>query len=163
MQRYWLDANVLIEAHRRSYPIGIVVSFWTWLGGQVENSVVVCPRRVYQELAEQEDHKDELSVWVQNRRNKGLCIMPSKEVTAQVGHILEFVFANYQAPQAYDFSKGGDVWVVAHALDDSGTVVTQESGLRPQARKVRIPDVCKHFHVKCIDTLQMLKELGAKF
>lgn len=153
-------------AHRgtqRYYPIGVAVSFWTWLSGQVEDGVIVCPRRVYQELAEQEDHRDELSLWVQNRRNKGLCIMPSKEITAQVGDILNFVFAHYEGPQAYDFSKGGDVWVIAHARDDAGTVITQESGLHPKARKVRIPDVCKHFQVKCLNTVDMLKELKAKF
>ena len=163
MSRYWLDANVLIEAHRRSYPFEIAVSFWRWLGKQVEDGVIVCPRRVYQEIAEQENHKDEIAQWVQNRKDKGLCVLPSRTVTAQEGIVLEYVFGRYAPEQAYTFAKGGDPWVIAHALDDRGTVVTLESDLRPTAQRARIPDVCKHFDVKCVNTVEMLKLLKARF
>jgi len=151
MPRYWLDANVLIEAHRRSYPFGIAVSFWAWLGKQVEDGIIVCPRSVYQEIAEQENHKDEIARWVQNRRDK-LCVM-----------LLEHVFEKYAPEQAYAFARGGDVWVIAHARDDAGTVVTLESDLRPASQKARIPDVCKQFDVKCVNTVEMLKLLKARF
>jgi len=65
--------------------------------------------------------------------------------------------------EAWDFSKGADPWVIAHALEDHGIVVTKESDARPTAKKARIPDVCDHFGVKCVDTLTMLKLHKAKF
>src|ERR1700733_10216102 len=118
MFRYWLDANVLIEAQRRSYPIGIAISFWAWLAKQVEHGVVVCPRAVYKEIADQEDHQDELAQWVQNRREKGLCIKATHGITKRVDAILQYVFANYSHEQAMLFASGGDVWVIAHAMED---------------------------------------------
>lgn len=163
MPRYWLDANVLIEAHRRSYPIGIVVSFWAWLAKHVEDGVVVCPRSVYQEIAEQEGHQDEIAQWVQTRKDKGLCVPSTREVQARVDEILQHVFERYKPEHAFDFSKGGDVWVIAHALEENGIVVTLESDLRPNAHKARIPDVCKRFDVRCMNTVEMLKALKAKF
>lgn len=163
MPRHWLDANVLIEAHRRTYPINIAVSFWAWLGGQIQSGQIVCPRRVYQEIAEAEGHKDELAQWVKVRKEKGLCIRPSRAVQDLVGKIEAYAFEKYSNVEAWEFSKGADPWLIAHALDDGGVVVTNESDLRPDAKKVRIPDICSQFDVKCVDTLGMLRELKAKF
>jgi hypothetical protein len=160
--RYWLDASVLIEAHLRTYPIGIADSFWEWLAGQVQAGNVVCPRRVYQEVAETE-HQDELAQWMKPRKGKGLCIPAARPVQDRVKEITEHVFAKYESVEAWDFSKGADPWVIAHGLEDHGIVVTKESDARPNAKKARIPDVCDHFSVKCVDTLAMLKLLKAKF
>ena len=163
MPRYWLDANVLIEAHRRTYPMQIAVSFWEWLGGEVQTGQIVCPRRVYQEICEAEDHKDELAHWMKVRKERGLCIGPSRSVQDLVGKIEAYVFGKYVNAEVWKFSDGADPWLIAHALDDAGVVVTNESYLRPDAKKVRIPDVCHEFNVTCIDTLEMLKQLKAKF
>jgi hypothetical protein len=162
--RYWIDASVWIEAHLRSYPIGIADSFWKWVAGQVECGNIVSPRRVYQEVAEHEKHKDdELAKWVRHRRERGLCIPPSRSVQDRIHDIGEHIFTKYLVVEAWDFQKGADPWIVAHALEDHGIVVTKESETRPNAQKVRIPDVCDHFNVKCIDTLEMLKQLKARF
>lgn len=124
---------------------------------------LVAPKRVYREVAEHKNHQDELAKWVKHRREKGLCISPSKRVQALVGQVEEFVFTKYRSVEAWDFSRGGDAWVVAHALDSQGIVVTKESFLHPDAQKARIPDVCDHFDIKCVDTLQMMRLLKAKF
>jgi Domain of unknown function (DUF4411) len=163
MPRYWLDANVLIEAHRRTYPINIATSFWSWLAGQVQHGYVVAPRRVYQEIAGVESHKDELAQWMKTRRDKGLCIPASKAVQKRIGEIQVKVFKVYSEAEAWEFSKGADPWIIAHALEDKGVVVTKESYLRPDAKKVRIPDVCDIFGVKCVDTLEMMRLLKARF
>jgi hypothetical protein len=46
------------------------------------------------------------------------------------------------------FVKGADPWVIAHAMEDQGIVVTKESDSKSNAQKARIPDVCDHFKVK---------------
>jgi hypothetical protein len=101
---YWLDASVLIEAHQRSYPIGIADSFWEWLAGQVQAGNIVAPRRVYREVAENQKHQDEVAKWVKHRREKGLCILPSRRVQELVGQVEEVVFAKYSSVEALDFS-----------------------------------------------------------
>jgi hypothetical protein len=161
--RYWADANVFIEAHQRSYPINMAESFWNWMSLRVREGTIVCPRMVYQEIAENTDRRDLLSQWFQARRNMGLCISSSKDVQKEVGIINRHVFENYKAPHGSLFANGGDSWVIAHALIDHGVVVTQESNLHPNALKPRIPDICKHFNVPFMDRLQMLKKLNAKF
>jgi hypothetical protein len=161
--RYWNDANVFIEAHQKSYPVEMAESFWNWMSARVDEGTIVCPRRVYQEIAENEDREDALAKWFQSRRERGLCIKSDEEVQRHVGIVTEYVFTKYQSNQAIEFSKGGDSWVIAHAMADNGIVVTQESNLHPNSLKARIPDVCKYFNVPFMGRMQMLKVLGARF
>lgn len=130
---------------------------------RVEEGVIVCPRRVYQEIAENEDHRDSLARWFQSRRDKGLCVSSDKEVQRQVGVVASYVFETFLGHHAASFAKGADLWVIAHAIVDKGIVVTQESNLQPKALKPRIPDICKAFDVPCMSRMQMLRALGAKF
>jgi hypothetical protein len=138
-------------------------SFWEWMARQVGVGNIVSPRRVYQEVAENEKHQDELAKWVRHRREKGLCIAPSRLVQERLQSVTEYVVTKYSIVEALDFLKGADPWIIAHALEDHGIVVTKESEMRSNALKARIPDVCDHFNVKCVDTLEMLKQLKAKF
>lgn len=163
MPRYWNDANVFIEAHQKTYPIEMMPSFWSWLSLRIEEGVIGCPRQVYHEVAENEDHKDALAKWFQTRREKGLCVAPDERVTRHVGILTTWVYQEYKSHQATAFAYGADSWVVAHAMVDRGIVVTQESNSRPKSAKVRIPDVCKHFDVPYMTRIQMLKALDAKF
>jgi Domain of unknown function (DUF4411) len=163
MPRFWLDANVLIEAHNRSYPYDVAVTFWTRMAEQIERGNIVCPRRVYQELAEHEKHQDRVAEFVRNRRGRGLCIAPSRDVMQKVGEIESYVFSAYPAPLAWHFSKGGDPWVIAHAYVDGGIVATYESALRPESKKPRVPDICRYFGVAFVGTLEMFRRLGVKF
>lgn len=163
MPRYWNDANVFIEAHQKTYPIEMVPSFWKWMAARVEEGVIACPRRVYKEIAENEDRQDALAKWFQAKRDRGLCVPSNRDVQDQVGIVNSYVFAAYAYHQAIAFANGADSWVIAHAIVDSGIVVTQESNSRPKSAKARIPDVCKYFNVPCMGRIQMLKKLDAKF
>lgn len=163
MPRFWLDANVLIEAHNGSYPFDMAERFWERMAEHIESGNILSVRRVYQEMAEQEKHQDAVAQFVTNRRNQGLCVSPSREVTSKVGEIEAYVFSKYDAVRVLEFSRGGDPWVIAQAFVDSGIVVTKESALRPNAQKPRVPDICQHFGVKCVDTLTMFRMLGVKF
>jgi hypothetical protein len=58
--------------------------------------------------------------------------------------------------------NGADPWIIAHAIADGGTVVSQETDKRPNANRVRIPDVCQHFGVPCIKVWDMLRNLNVK-
>lgn len=163
MPQYWLDASVFIELHRKYHPVNRALSFWSWMAKKVDEGSIVCPKCVYKEIAEDERHQDALAQWVKIRKERGLCIPPSKAVQTWVGKMEAYVFGKYAYAEAWDFSRGGDCWVIAHALAENGTVVTKESTLHPEAKKARIPDVCKKFDVACIDTVAMLELLDAKY
>jgi hypothetical protein len=142
-------------------PFDVHRKFWEWMAKNVEEGVLVAPRQVFKEVAENEDHQDELAKWVMTRRERGLCIPPTKRVTERIGEIAKFVLDRYKEEEALDFLKGADAWVIAQAMEDSGIVVTQESTEHPKARKARIPDICKHFGVQCINRVAMLRTLKA--
>lgn len=55
---------------------------------------------------------------------------------------------------------GADGWLIAHALNGDGIVVTQESD-RSHKAKIKIPTLCKVFNVRCMDTYEMLNALNA--
>jgi hypothetical protein len=162
--RCWLDANVLIEANRRSYPYSIAKSFWGTLAGLIDSGRVVSARRVYQELTQNERHQDYVKQWVTVRR-KYLCQPSNKDVERLVGEIGAYIFSfqQYDQYECWQFQNGGDPWVVAHAKLDGGVVVTQESKLHPMAKKPMVPDICKKFDVNCKNTLEMFQHLSATF
>ncbi len=61
------------------------------------------------------------------------------------------------------FLAGADPWLVASAAVHGACVVTQETHVGPGAKKVKIPNVCGEFSVRCINTFEMLSELEARF
>jgi hypothetical protein len=69
---------------------------------------------------------------------------------------------NYPTHQSFEFLQGGDGWIIAHAMDGDGLVVTQESG-KTKKSKVKIPTICSDFGITCFNTYAMLDRLGAKF
>lgn len=159
MAVYWIDAVVLIQASNAYYPFERVPKFWTFISQQLEKGTIMAPKIVWQEITA---GNDSLAQWALHRREKGLCVAADKAVQEHIGTISAHVVEHYKAHQANEFLVGGDAWVIAHALESDGTVVTQES-TRSHKAKVTIPTVCKALNVRCIDTFAMLKELGARF
>lgn len=162
MTRYWLDASVFIEAQNVNYPMDTVPSYWKWIAGKVADGTIVCPKLVYREIVDGLEKQDALAKWFQTRKQNGLCIAPDKAVTDQVGIISKYVFAQFKQHQATNFLRGADSWIIAHAHVDKGIVVTQESSLRPNSHKPRIPDVCRNFNLACMNGIQMMKKLKAQ-
>jgi len=155
---YWLDTNVFVSAKNSYYPFARVPKFWALLSSKITDGNICCPKFVYDELLA---GKDDLSEWVKLRRDKGLCVRPTKEIQGQFNIIADHVFSKYPRYKAEEFLTGADAWVIAYALHTKGAVVTQESSSRK--KKVRIPEVCHHFGVFCIDTFAMLDKLEAVF
>ncbi len=62
-----------------------------------------------------------------------------------------------------------DPFVIACAKARNATVVTEEGWTRtgapltPKPNAAKIPNVCKHFHVPCVDLEAFMQEQGWKF
>lgn len=107
---------------------------------------------------------DWLATWCKQRKNIGhFCVKSSdKEAQKRMTAIADHVCGKHTPQSAADFLKGGDPWVIAHALATGGFVVTEE--LRNKYKsKIKIPVVCKELKVPWKATHEMCKELGAKF
>jgi predicted nucleic acid-binding protein len=150
---YWVDSNVFIEAKAGPYAFKVVPSFWKHIDQMLENKVIFSSEMVYKELV---GYGDDLSKWLKHRKQNGLCVAVTEEVEDHFAKIADHVSHRYDEANAGDFLKGADGWIIAHALQTKGIVVSQESKHYPNAHKARIPDVCKHFHIKCINLYEML-------
>lgn len=171
---YWIDADTFITAKNSVYAFEINSSLWAWLDTQLRAKTVRSPERVYREImAFKRD--DLLKKWVSARKGGGLCIEPDKRVSECLTKIADHLYTanlpnaktkkpqlRYKAAQAEVFGRGADAFVIAHAMADGGTVVTFESDKHPDAQRIRIPDICAHFDVPCINLRQLLIDLGAK-
>jgi hypothetical protein len=113
---------------------------------------------VYDELI---DGNDELATWSKHRREKGLCHHASESVQECFSTIANHVANKFKPHQASEFLIGADGWIIAHAMNGDGTVVTQESD-RSHKSKIKVPTICKIFGVRCMNTYEMLIALGAK-
>lgn len=159
---YWLDANVFIASANGPYSFSLAPGFWRFLDqhllqGTMKSSETVCKEVV--------PCGDDLSRWVKARKQKGLCCPLTAEVQSRLTQVADHISfcGRYSDANINDFLRGADPWMIAHVLVSGGTLVTNETALRPDARKIRIPDVCQSFQVRCITCYDMLSELGANF
>lgn len=159
MVDYWLDSNVFIEGRKGPYDFDIAPRFWDILDELIRDSRISCPILVYDELT---DGQDDLSEWAKERRRAGLFTEPSEAVQRTFRRVAAYVTQRYPDNQSRRrFMNRADPWVIAHALSQGGSVVTLEEKVMDTSQQVKIPNVCSHFSVTCINTYQMLRELGA--
>jgi len=125
---------------------------------------VKSPRLVIEELLHNgtrpDGSRDDLAEWVAARQ-QFLTAEPAPSVQASFTEIADYVRATYQAVHVQTFLRGADPWVIAHARDESGRVVTLEVREAPtkSVKRAKIPDVCDHFGIECLTPYEMLRRL----
>lgn len=147
---YWFDSNCYVEAHRTYFNISTSPEFWKFLHVQIDNGLIKSPLKVYQELIE---YGDELSTWCKSRHKSGLNTRSSAPGVQQsyatlINHVLTRT-PKYKKNVIDEFYGNADAWVIAHAMSEGGTVVTNESD-KTKGGKIKIPTLCDEFEVRCI-------------
>ncbi len=160
MCRYYLDANVFIQAKNGPYGMDIAPSFWKLLNKQSEAGVICSSSMVYKELVAGDD---ELAAWAKERKRTGLFRDPSEDVQRFFNQIATYVQARYPEHQAQEFLNGADAWVIAHAKAENAVVITHETLVNEYSTKPKIPNICRYFKVDWLNTYQMLRNLGVRF
>jgi len=134
-------------------------SFWQLLDGFVCSGDVVSVREVRLELEIQLE-ECHLQQWV--RRHPNLFPQPSEDEMRFVKTILSV--SHFRAlinRKAILLGRPvADPFVVASAKVNSGSVVTEES-VRENA--ARIPNVCEHYGIECINLEAFLERQGCRF
>ena len=167
---YLIDTSSILDAKKYRYRFGPRQPFWLWLARQIHGGKVVVIEQVCDEIAV---GHDELAEWI-----AGFAEQARIEPLSYPGHLREmkrWILANYPegAFQLFtDVSKRGrrsaDPYLILHALHqrehglEEHVVVTQEVPSFPGGR-VKIPDVCRRFGVRCITLSEMLAEAGVDF
>jgi hypothetical protein len=158
---YWLDSNVLISAKDGPFRFAVAPVFWKVLDEQVDLGTICIPKPVYDEIVK-DGPSDELAQRLKNRRNKGFCVFPDRQVQEAYRKVADHVQANYESPFAAEFLSVADPWVIAYAMEGKGVVVTFESR-SPGAKRVKIPNVCAALNVRFMNLYDMLQALGISF
>jgi hypothetical protein len=154
-----LDANVLITASNRVYPIDMFPEFWDWLAHMAEDGAVKMPVEILEEITDGGPDEDPLKNWVHDNRD---AILLGEEIDATlVQRVLDNGYgANLTAVELDQI--GRDPFLIACALAvpaDRCVVTTEVSAPARQRQNRKIPDVCNTMRVTCCDTITMLREL----
>jgi len=160
---YVLDADVFIEASRRYYAFDIAPKFWDSLIQYAANGTIESIDRVLE--PELNKGKDELARWANDRFSHAFRSTDEKDVIESYGRVMTWVQDQPQYTDAAkaDFARGADGWLLAYAVARGRVVVTHEVLNVDIKRKVPIPNVCKPFNLRPVDTFVMLRELGVRF
>lgn len=163
---YVFDTNS-IRSLQHFYP-RVFKSVWEGLDLLVQEKNLISTREVFNEL-ERQDVSAEVLQWAKD--NKPLFTTPSAAELQFVATI--FQVKHFQSligvQQQLKGTPVADPFVIACAKVKQGTVVTEEGWLRPSStltpkpNAAKIPNVCEHFKVPCIDLEEFMQQQGWTF
>jgi hypothetical protein len=156
-EKYVLDANVFMQAHRQWYRFCFCQGFWAFIIKQQQNGVITSIDRVRDEISP----GDALHAWIKNIAPKSLfASSKSTKVAQRYGEVATWVMSNdkYTPPAKNEFMGEADGWIIAYAWANDMIVVTHEVPSKEKG-KVKIPDVCQHFKIPYCNTFKMLEDL----
>ena len=163
---YLLDANVLITANARYYPLDQVPEFWEWLVSMGKAGKVRIPLEIFEEVTEGPNNgeKDPLYAWLHNEENKAALVLDESVDNALVQKAVDVGYAPDLTDDEIE-EIGRDPFLIAYAMAKPAErcVVTVETS-KPKAQRQnrKIPDVCSTLKVKSCDTFELNRALGFK-
>lgn len=153
---YVIDTSVISALHRNYYRKSFP-SLWKRFDAMVANRQFTSTREVRREL---EDGSAAPLAWA--RENEHLFPTPTTdeaEVVVAIYAIKRFQ-ANIQQQKLFKGGRNADPFLIARASCCQGTVLTMEQ-MRPNA--ARIPNICEHFKIPCVDLQRFMEAEGWMF
>ena len=154
---YVFDNNSLSKL--KHYFPNVFKSVWAGLDGLVASGDLLSTREVWNEsqLGVPNPH---VQAWL--KANKHIFQIPQAPELKMVAQILAIPHfrAIIGTKQQLNGTPVADPFVIALAKTRNGTVVTEEE-LKPNAAK--IPNVCQHFGVPCMNLEQFMQVQGWSF
>ena len=141
---YVFDSNALIDLFINFYP-NRFPSLWEKFDQSVQEATIISVREVQREI---EGYGDRLAEWVKSA--PGFFQKPSPEELIFVAEI--FKVSHFQSlireKERLQGKPVADPFIIAKAKVLESCVVTQEVF---KANAAKIPNVCKHFGVDCLN------------
>lgn len=165
--RYLLDTNFFIQAHRSYYPLDVVESFWIRTKELAENGHIISIDKVKKEIYDKSSHEDELKLWCVDNLEEQFFHSTSSALSQYI-EIIQWVDSmrhQYLDSAIEEFLQAdlADPWLVAYAMKEDLVIVTYEKSAPGAKKRVKIPEVCNHFGIRFVDTIEMMRELNSKF
>jgi hypothetical protein len=150
--------TVSLSSLKHYFP-NIFKSVWTGLDGLVASGNIISTREVWNELQRGSPHPY-TQPWF--AANQNIFAVPQADELKFVGQI--FAVPHFRAligtQQQLNGTPVADPFVIALASAKRGTVVTEEV-FKPNAAK--IPNVCAHFKIPCMNLEQFMHGQGWSF
>ena len=153
VERFSFDTSAFVEAWSRRYPIKMFAPLWQALDSLAKDGIVFASEEVLKEIDKTDD---ELKVWVAERP------FIFKALTEDVQREVSNILAKH--PRLVNSNKNrsmADPWVVAHAIVERATVVTEENTIK--GKRPKIPEVCADMKIPCINILEFMERLKMEF
>ncbi len=153
---YILDTSALLHAWRRDYPPDTFPSLWEKIEELAASETLVAPHEVLLEL---ERGGDEIYEWA--REHDGMFIEPEETVQEKVQEVVDR-WPEFVPDESHD-GVWADPYVVALAAVVGGTVVTGENLAPENARRPKIPNLCRALGIPYTNLLGVLRNEGWTF
>ena len=111
--KYLIDANIFITAHRQLYPFDIFISFWEKLVEKAADQMVII-EQIEEEILR---GKDKLSEWYTKEKSEfTVLVIPDQIVQESYREIINFVedSENYIQSAKDEFASVADSWLCAY-------------------------------------------------
>ena len=143
--KYVFDSDTLINLFKHYYPKRFL-TLWEKFDALVSGGKFISVREVFNEIGSREDS---LAIWAKGQKN----ILFLESTVEELKFVAEiFQVQHFQAMiRTQERLKGkpvADPFVIARAKIFNAYVVTQENETENAAK---IPNVCKHFGIQCIN------------
>ena len=161
MPRYIVDANIFIQAYRKYYPMDVFCGFWEKLKS-LAGSHIISIDKVENEIL---PNGDELAEWCREQLPDDFFV-ESATFIGEYAKVIRTVSASGKytdnAMSQFASDTVADAFLVATTLSSTGdyVLVSEETSSPNSKTRIKIPDVCNLFGVRCINTVDMLRELG---
>ena len=156
---YVFDTNILITIFS-FYYISTFPSFWGYFNEYIENGKIISVRDVLMEIEAYHNVNSNLVVWA--KQHKNIFCQPNESEMIFVSDI--FSIKNFQNNIPKKSQLVGrpvaDPFVIAKAKVNDGYVVTNEEYKKNGAK---IPNICEHFKVNCINLNKFMELENWKF
>ena len=154
---YVFDTNVFSDLFK-SYYRSRFPTLWVHFDGLVDSGNIVSTREVRREIENSSVHS--LIDWC--KANAGVFSTPTAAEAEFVREIYSVTHFQQNIEQK-KLLKGGlnaDPFIIAKANAIGGTVVALE---REKPKAVKVPNICTHFHVPCMNLEQFMEAEGWSF
>lgn len=159
--KYLIDANVFITAHRQFYPFDVVPSFWEQLVERASEKILII-KQVQDELLK---GRDILTEWYKVECSKFTVLnIPDNGVIEAYSKIINSINENqrYKQTAKDEFASIADSWLCAYGLALNIPIVTLETFQADTRKKIKIPNVCEEFGIKYINLIQFMREVNIR-
>ena len=155
---YIFDTNIFIRS-KNEMPFDLWPTFWTRVAEMIVAKQVFSNEAVKAEI---ERGNDELTAWMASHVVEGFYISNDAGVMQKYSEVLNWAQAcpHFQSEAIATFAEVADAFLVATAAAKGYTLVTNETSDPRCRRRVKIPDACSAFGVRCCGLNDVLSELG---